>query len=402
MKVDLAELKSEVKQLALDAGAKLVGIGNQERLKDAPPSGDMSYLLPRAQSCIIWAFPYSFKALRAYFSKKERMSLAKEMWVAYSTSWQLAQEMAEFIEKNTEYKAFAIIPNGQYRKGRGMGKETTGENVRAWLARPALRFGLAGKIVSKALAKIFNKKMPLPEFSLRYGAVAAGLGRIGWSGNLVTPEYGGALHLGAVLTSAPLEPDPLAEENHCNKCKLCVRSCNSGFFSLTEEEKPVIIGGRQEIYAKRYAWARCGIGCGGLTGLSRDGNWTIWCPTHISLANVEEEKITDLKYLTDLMNQILYNKETPEEIRKYNRKILAEINTGGLFTNVGERSLEHTNPRCGFCSQICVTDFKQRKELYDLLDNSGKIYVDADGKEYVVKNEDTKRENPYYPPTDRS
>ena len=96
------------------------------------------------------------------------------------------------------------------------------------------------------------------------------------------------------------------------------------------------------------------------------------------------------------MNQILYNKETPEEIRKYNRKILAEINTGGLFTNVGERSLEHTNPRCGFCSQICVADFNQRKELYALLQASGKLYVDTEGKEYVKRSDNSL----YYPPTD--
>ena len=67
--MDLAELKSKVKQMPLDAGAKLVGVGSQERLKDAPPSGDMTYLLPEAQSCIIWAFPFSFEALKAYFSK---------------------------------------------------------------------------------------------------------------------------------------------------------------------------------------------------------------------------------------------------------------------------------------------------------------------------------------------
>ena len=63
--MDLNELKSQVKQIALDAGAKLVGIGSRERLKDTPPSGDMDYLLPGAQSCIIWAFPYSIEALKA-------------------------------------------------------------------------------------------------------------------------------------------------------------------------------------------------------------------------------------------------------------------------------------------------------------------------------------------------
>ena len=36
-KTDLNELKGKIKQMILDDGAKLVGVGSQERLKDAPP-----------------------------------------------------------------------------------------------------------------------------------------------------------------------------------------------------------------------------------------------------------------------------------------------------------------------------------------------------------------------------
>ena len=394
MRMELTELKSKIKQMALDAGAKLVGIGSQERLKEAPPSGDMTYLLPGALSCIIWAFPYSFEALKAYFSKEERMSVKQEMHVMYSTSWRLAQEMADFIEKKSEYQAYAMIPNGRYRKGMGVGADSLSGKLRKRLARPILRLGIGGNIVSKSIAKLFGKEMIYPEFSLRYGAVAAGLGHLGWSGNLVTKEYGGALLLGAVITTAPLEPDPLATENNCNKCKLCVRVCNSGFFSLKDEEEQVIIGGQEEVYSKRNTWGRCGIGCGGLTGLSADGEWSIWSPNHISLANVPEEDMKDQNYRIDLMKKLMYSKETPEEIRKFNRHLMIEYSSGGLFTNVGRRSLEKTNPRCGFCSMICVANFDKRKELYELLKNSGKLYVDADGKEYVKRLDDSI----YYPP----
>ncbi|MHA1276864.1 MAG: hypothetical protein ACTSRC_09735 [Candidatus Helarchaeota archaeon] len=51
--MDLTELKSRVKQIALDGGAKLAGIGSADRLKDAPPSADMTYCLSGAQSCKI-------------------------------------------------------------------------------------------------------------------------------------------------------------------------------------------------------------------------------------------------------------------------------------------------------------------------------------------------------------
>ncbi|KKN39191.1 hypothetical protein LCGC14_0745750 [marine sediment metagenome] len=46
--MDLIELRQGVKKIALNSGAKLVGVGSKERLKDAPLSGDMDYCLPGA------------------------------------------------------------------------------------------------------------------------------------------------------------------------------------------------------------------------------------------------------------------------------------------------------------------------------------------------------------------
>jgi len=391
------KLKFEIKQIALEMGAKLVGIGSAERLKDAPPSADMNYCLPGAKSCIIWVYPFSFEAIKNYLAKKERISLKKEMYFAYSTAWKTAQKIAEFIENESSYKALALIPNGRYRQG-GVGANTVGGRLKMRAARFLLRLGIGGNIIAKNIAKIFGKEMIYPEFSLRYGAVAAGLGHIGWSGNLVTKEYGGAVLLGGVLTTAPLEPDPMAEENYCSRCKLCVKVCNSGFFSMNEEEPPVIIGGQKEVYSKRNLFARCGIGCSGWTGLSKEGTWSIWSPNHISLANVEEEKIKDEQYRIELLKTLLFSKETPENIRNFNKKILIDLLEGGVFVNVGLRTLEATNPRCGFCSFICVSDIKQHKELYDLLQKSGKMFVDEEGKEYIKAKDESGKEIKYYPP----
>ncbi len=260
--MDLKELKEKVKEIALNNGAKLVGVGNRERLKDSPPSGDMNYCLPGAQSCIVWVHPTSFETLKNYFSKKERMSLAKEMYYAYSTAWKIAAEIANFIEKTTDYKAHPVIPNGQYRLEDNLFKR----KLFFRLGRFALRLGLGKKIITRILAETFGRECIYPDFSLRYGAVAAGLGHLGWSGMLVTKEYGGALHLGGVLTTAPLEPDPVAAESNCNKCKLCTKVCNSGYFSRDEEDEPINIAGQKEIHAKRNMFGRCGIGCLGVNG----------------------------------------------------------------------------------------------------------------------------------------
>ncbi len=393
--MDLQELREKVKEIAINNGAKLVGIGTAERLKEAPPSGDMNYSLPGAQSCIIWAHPTSFETLKSYFSKQERMSLAKEMYYAYSTAWKIATEIAQFIEKNSEYKAHPVIPNGQYRLEGSKFKR----KLLFRLGRFGLRFGFGKKIIAKILAETFGQECLYPDFSLRYGAVAAGLGHLGWSGMLVTKEFGGALHLGGVLTTAPLDPDPIATENNCNKCKLCVRVCNSGYFSKDQEDAPIIIAGQKEIHAKRNMFGRCGIGCLGWTGLPADGSWSTWGILPLSIASISEDELKDQKFRENLMKKLLFSKETPNAYRNLNKKILDEVLRAGIQDNIGLRPLNNTNPRCNFCSGICVADFKQRKELFDLLQQSGKFDVDDKGNEYIKKIGTEGNEIKYYPPT---
>ena len=56
--------------------------------------------------------------------------------------------------------------------------------------------------------------------------MAAGLGRLGRGGFLVTPQYGGAVQLITILTTAPLLPDPIFEEDPCQGCpQPCVLIC---------------------------------------------------------------------------------------------------------------------------------------------------------------------------------
>ncbi len=61
-------------------------------------------------------------------------------------------------------------------------------------------------------------------FSHRLAAAHAGLGWIGKSCSLISPEVGPRLRLGTVLTDAPFEPDfPI--ENRCGSCRRCADAC---------------------------------------------------------------------------------------------------------------------------------------------------------------------------------
>jgi len=60
--------------------------------------------------------------------------------------------------------------------------------------------------------------------SQKHAAQAAGLGTIGRHSLLITPQFGSMVWLGAVLTNAELEADPLLE-SLCQNCCLCVDAC---------------------------------------------------------------------------------------------------------------------------------------------------------------------------------
>ncbi|MEQ1715368.1 MAG: tRNA epoxyqueuosine(34) reductase QueG [Hyphomicrobium sp.] len=87
---------------------------------------------------------------------------------------------------------------------------------------------LAGEIArcTGAEVKIFVDTAPLLEKPL---AAAAGLGWQGKHTNLVSREHGSWLFLGAILTTAEIEPDE-PESGHCGSCRRCLDICPTKAF----------------------------------------------------------------------------------------------------------------------------------------------------------------------------
>lgn len=69
------------------------------------------------------------------------------------------------------------------------------------------------------------RRKPAAGFSHATAGKYAGLGTIGASHMLLTPEYGPRVRLVSIFTSAELHGDPLKARDLCNKCGLCIRLC---------------------------------------------------------------------------------------------------------------------------------------------------------------------------------
>ena len=340
-------LEDKIKQIARESGAVLVGIASRDRLADVPASGDPGYLLPSTRSIISFAVPFDRGGLRNFFGKKDWLAHCADKKSLHQQLYCVNDRLEEFL-RTQGFEAKGVDGNCVYRPENG---STDPSQMTQFV----------------------------PDFSHRYGAIAAGLGRVGWSGNLLTPEYGAAVILGTVLTSAELKSDPLLERNPCDGCKLCVAVCP---VEMIEKRKPVrvTIAGITEEIAEKRPNTCCWIGCGDYHGALPKGKGANWSPYR-----VDYPLPGDTQQLNALFRSILeVDPDMQQETSQYADYRAAVCDPEWTY-----------NATCGHCANICWERLEDRKENRRLIARSGTVVLSADGTRHVCNDEIVELETPY-------
>jgi epoxyqueuosine reductase QueG len=318
-------------------GAVHAGVATPETLKGGPPSTDLSYVMPSAKSAIVYALPLILDNIPPYLGKKDRLSFEADYIHTSSLGDGIAVKLANLL-KARGFPSTPLAVNEVYRPG---GPEA--------------------------------KKAMYPDISLRYLAAASGVGSLGYSGNLLTMDYGPAVILGGLLTELEVEPTkPLDKsENFCDYygCLQCVVTCPSKMLNDNMDLVTVTMGGHEHKYGEKKGILSCAFVCAGFTGLDDSREWSTWATGRFPLPKTDEEVLRVAKYHMEAFNK------RPEQ-------------PGGRYHSATEKKIYYV---CSNCQMVCVADKEERRRRVKLVKDSGVIVQNDDGTLEAVTPEEAKR-----------
>lgn len=371
-------MEKKIKELAIEAGAKAVGISSSDRLGDLP-SMDPNYMLPGARSIISVMVPLDDVIIRRYLAKEDRESLQLHEAEVYRKLYSISKKLVGFLETEG-HKAVNPEPNLDYRfKDRPGYKRVPYKYKQGAIDWFASRSSSPVQKLKKLLTPFAYDKgfrgvkwSLTPSFSHRYGAIACGIGNMGWSGNVMHPDYGARVLYNTVITQAVMKSDPLIEEDPCDGCRTCVKSCQSDFMHAKDEDH-VEIGGKKFVHNKKAANLRCIMVCAGFSGQNNYKGWSTWSPGRLDLPESDDALPA---YWEEFVKENLWR-------QNHYSKTMAGLTYHTEYGHV-RKTEERFPTTCGNCQFICGKNRKERKASFELLKNSGEVHEGEDGM-WVVK-----------------
>ncbi|MBT4087011.1 MAG: epoxyqueuosine reductase [Deltaproteobacteria bacterium] len=330
--------EERLKSLAKSLGADLVGLTTKDILADGPPSANPRYLLPSANSVISFALSLDKDLVQDFISKKKWRPHCDDRKIIVQNLYKIGTALSEQL-RSEGYEAVNVDLNNNYRP------EKDADDVTEMTE--------------------FH-----PDFSHRYAALAAGIGRLGWSGNLLTKDYGALVELGSVLTSANLTPDtPIPDEEHpCDGCKMCSLVCPVEMIQPKISTQVTVAGVIETISRKRPNTC-CWISCTGYEGLASSGTWSNWSPYRLGRPLPEDKQELDSLCIS-------LQKADPQmqaADNSFNNYRQAVFDPDWFYYTV-----------CGFCRTVCSSRREERLANRKLIVNSGTAALRLDGSHEVA------------------
>ena len=192
----MSDLILKVKKLAKKLGVDLTGIASAEVLNAQAPAGQRPEdNLPQARTVVC----LGMKMLDSIF-QSPNPRVARTSYVhLHRRLNDIGWEIAGYLEE----KGFTAVP-----------------------------------ITSDVPIDMMEKRGLWGDLSHRHIAVASGLGKIGRSQLLLTPQFGPRVRLISIVTTAPLEPDRELEWKPCPEgCTLCIDHCPAQAISIDSFDK---------------------------------------------------------------------------------------------------------------------------------------------------------------------
>lgn len=203
----------DIRSIAGDLGADLVGFAPASRFDSGPDKTHPNTYMPRARAVVVigLSYPRAIGEVWGTYQEPGRLPTPYMLFGFARLNWELSG-IALKLSKVLESRGYASLPiPPSYALSRYRYWEELDETGRY-----------------------------LGDVSIKHAALAAGLGMFGWSNIFLTPQYGARQRLVAIITEAPLEtPDILASQTLCqpDRCGYrCVEVCPIGAISKDEAQ----------------------------------------------------------------------------------------------------------------------------------------------------------------------